>query len=40
VFAPTKPGAGTCTVAGSVVTLTPAGMAGEGGYLTVYGAAQ
>ena len=40
VFAPTKPGAGICTVAGSVVTLAPASMSGEGGYLMVYGAAK
>lgn len=29
---------GVCAVAGLVVTLTPAGMADDGGYLVVYGA--
>lgn len=30
--------AGTCGVAGLTVTLSPTGMADEGGYLVVYGA--
>jgi hypothetical protein len=30
--------AGTCTVAGLVVTLAPTGMVDDGGYLVVYGA--
>lgn len=30
--------AGTCTVSGLVVTLAPASMVDEGGYLVVYGA--
>jgi hypothetical protein len=38
VVAPTKPIAGVCTFTGTVITLAPAGMANEGGYLAVYGA--